>query len=56
MRPTGIEPVFTPWKGIILPLNYERLRVLLHSCWRYFFSYLNAPGRHAPPLSLGVCI
>lgn len=24
MRSTGIEPVSTPWKGAILPLNYER--------------------------------
>lgn len=23
MHPTGIEPVSTPWKGAILPLNYE---------------------------------
>ena len=23
MHPTGIEPVTTPWKGAILPLNYE---------------------------------
>ena len=23
MHPTGIEPVTTPWKGDILPLNYE---------------------------------
>ena len=22
MHPTGIEPVTTPWKGAILPLNY----------------------------------
>lgn len=22
MHPTGIEPVSTPWKGAILPLNY----------------------------------
>ncbi len=26
MHPTGIEPVTTPWKGAILPLNY--------GCWR----------------------
>ena len=23
MHSTGIEPVPTPWKGVILPLNYE---------------------------------
>ena len=23
MHSTGIEPVSTPWKGAILPLNYE---------------------------------
>ena len=22
VHPTGIEPVTTPWKGAILPLNY----------------------------------
>ncbi len=23
LHSTGIEPVFSPWKGDILPLNYE---------------------------------
>jgi hypothetical protein len=26
LRPAGIEPASTPWKGAILPLNYERIR------------------------------
>jgi hypothetical protein len=24
MRSTGIEPITFPWKGNIIPLNYER--------------------------------
>lgn len=30
MHSTGIEPVPAPWKGAILPLNYECLDVVLH--------------------------
>lgn len=30
MHPTGIEPVTTPWKGDILPLNYGCVSVVLH--------------------------
>ena len=29
MHSTGIEPVSTPWKGAILPLNYECVAPLL---------------------------
>ena len=32
MHSTGIEPVSTPWKGAILPLNYEcRCEGVLHN-------------------------
>lgn len=24
MRVTGIEPAFSPWKGVVLPINYTR--------------------------------
>ena len=44
MRSTGIEPVSTPWKGAILPLNYERRDEggSLHSRRRMFIDGLNA--------------
>ena len=35
-RVTGIEPVFQPWQGCVLPLNYTRLiatlKLNLESC------------------------
>ena len=39
MHPTGIEPVSTPWKGAILPLNYgcEYVKFSSHSCRRSFY-------------------
>ena len=33
MHPTGIEPVTTPWKGAILPLNYGC--VCVRTCCSY---------------------
>jgi hypothetical protein len=47
MHPTGIEPVSTPWKGAILPLNYEcvlrnNTLVFSYTLRRLFFIHLNA--------------
>jgi hypothetical protein len=46
MHSTGIEPVSTPWKGAILPLNYKCFVVtsLSHSSRRLFLDDLNAVG------------
>ena len=45
MHSTGIEPVSTPWKGAILPLNYKCFCVgLPHSYRRLFLRDLNAVG------------
>ena len=46
MHSTGIEPVSTPWKGAILPLNYKCFVLTLspHSYRRLFLGDLNAVG------------
>ena len=46
MHSTGIEPVSTPWKGAILPLNYKCFVVILspHFYRRLFLEDLNADG------------
>ena len=49
MHSTGIEPVSTPWKGAILPLNYECFWTTVHCYRRMFFWELNAVGGRMPP-------
>jgi hypothetical protein len=45
MHSTGIEPVSTPWKGAILPLNYKCFDMgSPHSYRRLFLGDLNAVG------------
>ena len=47
MHSTGIEPVSTPWKGAILPLNYECFEVVQRITYQgrmVFFGNLNAVG------------
>lgn len=59
MHSTGIEPVSTPWKGAILPLNYKCFVVtsLSHSSRRLFLDDLNAVGlkrtNHGRPYTAG---
>ena len=51
MHSTGIEPVLPPWKGGILPLNYECMWIfVIHCCRRFYFKNLNADyAGHPPP-------
>ena len=48
MHSTGIEPVLPPWKGGILPLNYECCTGITQSYCRLFFTILNAFIIYAP--------